>query len=75
MPKRKLTGVVVSAKSDKTISVKVERSVMNTRYRKMVLKHKKYAVHDAENQCKVGDVVMIIESKPISKTKKWAVVN
>lgn len=75
MPKRKLTGVVVGAKADKTISVLVERSVMNTRYRKMVSRRKKYAVHDAENRYKEGDVVTIIESVPISKMKKWTVFN
>ncbi|MDR1034933.1 MAG: 30S ribosomal protein S17 [Holosporales bacterium] len=73
MPRRTLQGVVVSDKSDKTISVRVENRVMHPIYKKYVRVHKKYAAHDESNSYKVGDVVKIMESRPISKTKKWVV--
>ncbi|MDR2667325.1 MAG: 30S ribosomal protein S17 [Holosporales bacterium] len=73
MPRRVLHGVVVSSKCDKTVHVKVEKRVMHPIYKKYVKLHKKYAVHDECNGCKVGDSVKIIESKPISKTKKWEI--
>ena len=75
MPKRILQGIVVSDKGDKTVIVKVERSVMHPLYKKYIKKHKRYAAHDPENQHKIGDKVSIVESKPISKTKKWLVAN
>jgi small subunit ribosomal protein S17 len=74
MPKRILQGVVTSDKADKTITVRVERRYTHPIYQKTVRSSKKYAVHDEQNKCKVGDVVKIMESRPISKTKKWAVV-
>lgn len=74
MPRRILQGVVVSDKADKTVSVRVESNIMHPVYKKYIKRHKKYAAHDAENACKVGDTVRIIESAPISKTKKWAVL-
>ena len=74
MPKRVLEGVVVSDASDKTVTVKVERKTKHPLYKKIVTFSKKYAAHDENNACKVGDTVKIIESKPISKSKKWAVV-
>lgn len=73
MPKRVLQGRVVSDKADRTISVKVERRFKHPLYGKIVTKSKKYAAHDPENKYKVGDLVTIIESKPISKTKTWIV--
>ena len=73
MPRRVLQGVVVSDKCDKTVSVRVEKRVMHPIYKKYVKLHKKYAAHDESNTYKVGDFVKIIESKPISKTKKWLV--
>ncbi|MBN9543455.1 MAG: 30S ribosomal protein S17 [Alphaproteobacteria bacterium] len=75
MPKRILQGVVVSDKADKTVTVKVERRVMHPVYKKIIRVHKKYAAHDENNSCKIGDVVKIEESKPISKSKKWVVVS
>ena len=75
MPKRILQGVVVSAKQDKTVVVSVERQVMHPVYKKFVKKSKKFAAHDENNQCKEGDMVSIIESKPYSKTKTWTVIN
>ncbi len=73
MPSRVLQGFVVSDKGDKTVLVRVEQRVMHPLYKKYVKKHKKYAAHDANNAYKVGDYVRIIESRPISKTKKWVV--
>ncbi|MBE6452971.1 MAG: 30S ribosomal protein S17 [Alphaproteobacteria bacterium] len=75
MPKRILQGVVVSDKQDKTVTVLVERQVMHPVYKKFIKKSKKYAAHDENNQCKVGDVVRIIESVPYSKTKCWTVMS
>jgi len=74
MPKRILKGVVVSDKADKTVSVKVERTVRHSKYNKIITLSKKYAAHDPENKYKIGDEVRIIESKPISKTKKWQIL-
>lgn len=69
--KRKLKGVVVSDKADKTIVVKVERRFKHPIYSKFVSKSKKYHAHDDANSAKTGDVVTIIESRPHSKLKKW----
>jgi small subunit ribosomal protein S17 len=74
MPKRILRGVVVSDKCETTLIVKVERRFMHPIYKKTVRKSKKYAVHDGDKRFKEGDQVSIIESKPISKTKKWQVI-
>jgi small subunit ribosomal protein S17 len=74
MPKRILQGVVVSDKTDKTVSVEVERKFLHPLYKKTVRTSKKYAAHDEANKYKVGDTVKIEESKPISKTKKWVVI-
>ena len=75
MPKRILQGVVVSAKQDKTVVVSVERQVMHPVYKKIVKKSKKFAAHDENNQCKVGDRVSIEECRPISKNKSWTVIS
>ncbi len=75
MPKRILQGVVVSDKQEKTVVVKVERQVMHPVYKKFIKKSKKYQAHDENNQFKIGDEVRIEESKPISKTKSWVVLN
>lgn len=74
MPKRILQGVVVSDKQDKTIVVKVERRVQHPLYQKFIKRSKKYAAHDANNSCKVGDIVRIRECAPISKNKSWELV-
>jgi small subunit ribosomal protein S17 len=74
MPKRILQGVVVSDKNDKTIVVKVERRYSHPLLQKTVRQSKKYKAHDESNQFKVGDMVSIEESKPISKDKCWVVV-
>ena len=75
MPKRILTGTVVSSKTNKTIVVKVIRRVQHKLYKKIISQSKKYHAHDENNSFKVGDIVKIIESKPISKLKSWIVVN
>lgn len=75
MPRRVLNGVVVSAKSDKTIVVRVERRFRHPIYKKIVKVSKKYSAHDEHNKYKDGDVVSIIETRPISKTKKWTVLD
>jgi small subunit ribosomal protein S17 len=75
MPKRILTGVVVSDSMDKTIVVRVERRVMHPVYKKFIRRSKKYSAHDETNSCKVGDVVRIEECRPISKNKCWTVVS
>lgn len=71
MPRRILNGTVVSAKGDKTIIVRVDRKIKHPLYKKYIMSSKKYAAHDEENEMKEGDGVRIIESKPISKRKKW----
>ena len=75
MPKRVLKGIVVSDKLDKTITVLVSRKVMHPVYKKYIKKSKKYFVHDKDNKFKNGETVNIQENIPISKTKKWIVIN
>ena len=72
--KRELTGKVVSAKGDKTISVLVETYVMDKKYGKRAMYSKKYAAHDERNEAKVGDKVRIVETRPLSKTKHYRLV-
>ncbi len=74
MPKRILQGTVVSDKNDQTVTVLVERRFTHPILRKTVRKTKKYRAHDPENRFKVGDVVRIRECAPISKTKRWEVI-
>ena len=74
MPKRILQGTVVSDKNDKTVVVKVERRFTHPVMQKTVRMTKKYKAHDENNTFKVGDIVLIEESKPISKDKRWVVI-
>lgn len=74
MPKRILNGVVVSDKTDKTVTVQVERRYTHPLLKKTVRRTKKYHAHDEANKFKVGDEVAIQETAPISKTKRWVVV-
>ncbi len=74
MPRRVLTGRVVSDKMDKTVTVSVDRRVMHPLYKKFIRRSKKYAAHDEENLCKVGDTVRIEECRPFSKRKTWLVI-
>ncbi len=73
MPRRVLEGNVVSAKTDKTVTVLVERRFMHPMYKKYVKSSSKYTAHDESNAVKEGDRVSIIECRPISKTKRWTV--
>ena len=74
MPKKVLTGIVVSDKPDKTITVQVERKYQHPILKKIVKVRKKYNAHDENNKFKNGDTVSIIESKPFSKNKKFQVM-
>ncbi len=69
--KRKVTGLVVSDKSAKTIVVKVDKKFMHPKYNKFVTRSKKFHAHDENQKAKVGNTVIIIESKPLSKLKRW----
>lgn len=74
MPKRVLTGNVVSDKGDKTVVVLVERKVKHPLYGKIIRRSKKYHAHDEGNEYKAGETVRIEESAPISKLKTWRVI-
>jgi small subunit ribosomal protein S17 len=74
MPKRVMTGTVVSDKTDKTVVVLVERRVKHPLYGKIIKRSKKYHAHDETNEVKAGETVRIEETKPISKLKNWRVV-
>jgi small subunit ribosomal protein S17 len=75
MPKRVLTGTVVSDKGDKTVVVRVERRVKHPLYGKIIKLSKKYHAHDAANEFRVGEIVRIEECAPVSKLKTWTVVD
>jgi small subunit ribosomal protein S17 len=74
MPKRTLHGVVVSDKQDKTVIVKVERRYTHAMLKKTVRSSKKYYAHDEKNEFAVGDLVWIEERRPLSKLKRWEVI-
>jgi small subunit ribosomal protein S17 len=69
--RRKITGTITSTKMDKTITVTVIRRVRDRRFHKFLTNRVKYHVHDEHNTGKVGDLVEIIEARPMSKTKRW----
>ena len=75
MPKRVLTGTVVSDKADKTVVVRVERRVKHPLYGKIIRLSKKYHAHDAANEFRAGEIVRIEECAPISKLKTWTVLD
>jgi len=64
-------GIVVSDKMDKTIVVSIENKITHKRYGKIISKTKRYKVHDENNECRMGDSVIISETRPLSKTKRW----
>ena len=74
MPKRVLTGVIVSDKTDKTVVVNVERKVKHPLYGKIIRRSKKYHAHDEANEFKAGETVRIEETAPMSKLKTWRVI-
>ena len=71
MPKRQITGTVIKKAGDKTATVLVERRVLHPRYHKTVKRFKKYLVHDEKNDTNVGDTIVAIECRPLSKTKSF----
>ena len=75
MPKRILSGVVVSSNSNKTITVDVTRRIKHKLYKKIIRQTKKYHAHDENNEYNIGDIVSIIECKPLSKSKTWRVLS
>ena len=74
MPKKKLKGKVVSDSMDKTVVVEVERSKQHPKYKKRYQVHRKYKAHDEKNEIEEGDEVVIEETRPISKDKRWRVI-
>ncbi|MBS0299433.1 MAG: 30S ribosomal protein S17 [Proteobacteria bacterium] len=72
--KRTLTGRITSNKMDRTVTVLVERRIKHPLYGKYITRSKKYHAHDADNKFSIGDIVLIEECRPISKTKSWNVV-
>jgi small subunit ribosomal protein S17 len=72
--RRVLVGRVISDKMDKTVIVEVSRKVLHAKYRKYVNRSKNYAVHDEGNSCSINDEVVIQESRPISRRKRWVVI-
>ena len=75
MPRRQLQGTVVSDANEKTVVVQVDRRVMHPVYKKFITRSKKYHAHDEEKRLKVGDLVKIEECRPISKNKRWVVLD
>lgn len=71
--RKQLIGRVVSNKMDKTVVVKVERLQRHSLYKKVMRRSKKYKAHDEHNSCQVGDLVRIVESRPLSREKRWVV--
>ena len=67
-------GIVTSNKMDKSIVVSVERKVKHAKYGKFIKRTTKFAAHDEKNECNIGDTVKIMETKPLSKTKRWRLV-
>ncbi len=71
--KKELIGLIVSDKMDKSVVVRVERFVQHTVYKKYIKRYKKYHAHDEQNDCRIGDEVKIIETRPLSKHKRFRV--
>ena len=71
--KKELIGLIISDKMDKSVVVQVERFVQHTMYKKFIKRYKKYHAHDESNECKIGDEVKIIETRPLSKLKRFRV--
>jgi small subunit ribosomal protein S17 len=71
--KREVSGTVVSNKMDRTVVVQVERLVKHPLYKKYIRRRNKFRAHDKDNACQIGDRVTIIETRPLSKTKRWRV--
>ncbi len=72
--RKEMTGIVLNNTMDKTVKVLVERLARHKKYKKYIRYRKKYVVHDSHNSCQIGDKVRIIESRPISKMKRWRIL-
>ncbi len=72
-PRKVRQGIVVSDKMDKTVVVLVERLVQHPMYKKYIRQRKKYKAHDPDNRCRIGDQVSIVETRPLSREKRWRV--
>ena len=72
--RKERVGVVVSDKPNKTVIVSVQRLWVHPKYQRSIKRRSKFVAHDEKNECKAGDVVRIVETRPISKTKRWRVV-
>nr|QCI07458.1 ribosomal protein S17 [Leiomenia cribrosa] len=75
MPTKENIGKVISNKMNKTITVTVTKKIAHKRYNKIIVKTNKYYVHDEKNECSIGDIVKIKEIRPMSKTKRWKLIN
>lgn len=75
MPLKEIIGTVISNKMDKTITVAVTNKIAHKKYSKIIAKTNKYYVHDAYNECEIGDKVKIKETRPLSKNKRWILLN
>lgn len=71
--RKRMMGLIVSDKMDKTVTVVVSGKIMHPTYKKYVVRSEKYKAHDADNACKVGDKVLIEETRPLSRDKRWRV--
>jgi len=71
--RRQMVGTVLSNKTDQTVTIRVDRYVIHPVYKKYLRRRAKYAAHDAQNACQVGDQVLITESRPLSRRKRWRV--
>ena len=72
--RKEIVGKVVSDKRDKTITLVVERKIKHPLYGKVMKKSKKFQAHDENNECKTGDIVKVMETRPLSKTKRWRLI-
>lgn len=72
--RKEIQGRVVSDKRDKTITILVERKIKHSLYGKVMKTSKKFQAHDENNECKMGDIVRVMETRPLSKTKRWRLV-
>jgi small subunit ribosomal protein S17 len=71
--RRQVNGIIISNKMDKTVVVQVERLVKHPLYKKYIRRRNKFMAHDTDNACQIGDRVEIVESRPLSKAKRWRV--
>lgn len=74
MPNKETSGTVISNKMQKTIIVAVKKQVSHKKYGKIIIKTNKYYAHDENNTCKIGDIVKIQETRPLSKNKRWKLI-